>query len=73
MVYHFNTSTISTTNIRSCNTNISFSYCSCKGAHLLKNCLYCAEARECDPDLCHKCDSSLFLDVANDFNPIIKS
>jgi hypothetical protein len=60
-----------------CNCSIDcphrFPGCSCKGACLLNNCLCCAEGRECDPDLCHKCGASLFLDVINDFNPIIKS
>ncbi len=60
-----------------CNCSIDCSHrfpgCTCKGACLLNNCLCCAEGRECDPDLCHKCGASLFLDIINDFNPIIKS
>jgi hypothetical protein len=60
-----------------CNCSIDcphrFPGCSCKGACLLNNCLCCAEGRECDPDLCHKCGASLFLNINNDFNSIIKS
>ncbi len=60
-----------------CNCSIDcphrFPGCSCKGACLLNNCLCCAEGRECDPDLCHKCGASLFLNINNDYNPIIKS
>jgi hypothetical protein len=60
-----------------CNCSIDcphrFPGCSCKGACLLNNCLCCAEGRECDPDLCHKCGASLFLNTNNDINPIIKS
>ena len=59
-----------------CNCSIDcphrFPGCLCKGACLLNNCLCCAEGRECDPDLCHKCGASLFLDRINDFNPLIK-
>ncbi|CAF3696406.1 unnamed protein product [Adineta steineri] len=60
-----------------CNCSIDcphrFPGCTCKGACLLNNCLCCAEGRECDPDLCHKCGASLFLNEINDLNPIIKS
>ncbi len=60
-----------------CNCSIDcphrFPGCTCKGACLLNNCLCCAEGRECDPDLCHKCGASLFLNPIDDFNPIIKS
>ena len=38
-----------------------FPGCACKGACLLNNCLCCAEGRECDPDLCHKCGASVFI------------
>ncbi|CAF4166465.1 unnamed protein product [Rotaria sp. Silwood2] len=60
-----------------CNCSIDcphrFPGCTCKGACLLNNCLCCAEGRECDPDLCHKCGASLFLNAMDDFNSIIKS
>ena len=60
-----------------CNCSIDCSHrfpgCSCKGACLLNNCLCCAEGRECDPDLCHKCGASSFLNSTDNLNPIIKS
>jgi hypothetical protein len=60
-----------------CNCSIDcphrFPGCTCKGACLLNNCLCCAEGRECDPDLCHKCGASLFFDGVNDLNPMIKT
>ena len=60
-----------------CNCSIDCSHrfpgCTCKGACLLNNCLCCAEGRECDPDLCHKCGASLFLNPIENLNPIIKS
>ena len=58
-----------------CNCSIDcphrFPGCACKGACLLNNCLCCAEGRECDPDLCHKCGASTFAN--EDFHPMIKS
>ncbi|CAF1329841.1 unnamed protein product [Rotaria sordida] len=60
-----------------CNCSIDcphrFPGCTCKGSCLLNNCLCCAEGRECDPDLCHKCGASLFLNPMDNFNSIIKS
>lgn len=61
-----------------CNCSVDcphrFPGCACKGACLLNNCLCCAEGRECDPDLCHKCGASTFLNQINeDFHPMIKS
>jgi hypothetical protein len=46
--------------------------CACKGACLLNNCLCCAEGRECDPDLCHKCGASLFPLVNEDGTSTMK-
>lgn len=58
-----------------CNCSIDcphrFPGCTCKGACLLNNCLCCAEGRECDPDLCHKCGASLFLNSNEEFNTSI--
>ena len=61
-----------------CNCSIDcphrFPGCACKGACLLNNCLCCAEGRECDPDLCHKCGASIFVNQINeDYSPMIKS
>ncbi|CAF1088582.1 unnamed protein product [Adineta ricciae] len=60
-----------------CNCSIDcphrFPGCSCKGACLLNNCLCCAEGRECDPDLCHKCGASSFPNLTLDYDPMIKS
>ena len=50
-----------------------FPGCTCKGACLLNNCLCCAEGRECDPDLCHKCGASLLLDSNTETQPPFKS
>ncbi|UJR26244.1 hypothetical protein I4U23_007584 [Adineta vaga] len=59
-----------------CNCSIDcphrFPGCSCKGACLLNNCLCCAEGRECDPDLCHKCGASLFKNSIIDYNSVVK-
>ncbi|CAF3305857.1 unnamed protein product [Rotaria socialis] len=59
-----------------CNCSIDcphrFPGCACKGACLLNNCLCCAEGRECDPDLCHKCGASLFPNPNEEFNSIVK-
>jgi len=49
-----------------------FPGCACKGACLLNNCLCCAEGRECDPDLCHKCGASSFPSQINEIGPIMK-
>jgi histone-lysine N-methyltransferase EZH2 len=60
-----------------CNCSIDcphrFPGCACKGACLLNNCLCCAEGRECDPDLCHKCGASTFHNPIENFNTIIKT
>lgn len=50
-----------------------FPGCACKGTCLLNYCLCCAEGRECDPDLCHKCGASLLLDSLTETNLPVKS